>query len=87
MGELPPKDFDKWEPNIRAWSNWDGTVTLSHETPCPIGRQSCVTRSRPPYDDCEHFMGVRQNGTGCCWFLAARRRATKDGEGGDADPR
>lgn len=61
-------DYDRWEPNIEAWSNWDGTVTLTSE--CPIGRKSCVTTPKPPYDDCEYFMGVK-DGTykGCCAYI------------------
>lgn len=72
-------DFDRWTPNIEAWSNWDGTVTLA--SACPIGRRSCVTKPNPPYDDCDYFMGIRGNSCkGCCGFLLNRAPAATDFE-------
>lgn len=61
-------DYDRWTSNIKAWSNWDGTMTLVSD--CPIGRKSCVPNSRPPYDDCKYFMGVKgDTDRACCGYL------------------
>lgn len=66
--KVSASDYDRWTANIEATSNWDGTVSLY--SPCPIGRASCVTTPRPPYDDCELFMGIKDDTCkGCCGYL------------------
>ena len=73
-------DYSRWTPNITAWSNWDGTVHLKGGAAvCPIGRKSCVTTPRPPYDDCEYFMGIRGDSCrGCCGYLLNRDQDKRD---------